>query len=81
VRYGTAGVERAVAYFVAWFLLFSGARTAFGNIGGPKKIKDAEVLANMTYLWEWVWCWLWLALTIAALAVGGRILIRGLGGL
>jgi hypothetical protein len=78
VRYGTAGVETAAAYFVAWFLLISGTRTAFGNIGRPKEITDAGVLADMTFLWRWVWCWLWLAGTIAALAFGGRILIRGL---
>jgi len=81
VRYGTAGVETAVAYFVAWFLLISGTKLAIGNIGRPKKITDAGILAAKTYVWEWLWCWLWLALTIAALAVGGRILIRGLGGL
>jgi hypothetical protein len=80
-RYGTTAVERAAAYFVAWFLLISGTKLAFGNIRRPKKITDAEKLANMTYVWEWVWCWLWLALAIAALAVGGRILIRGLAGL
>jgi len=51
---------------------------AFGNVGRPKKIADAGILADMTYVWEWVWCLLWLALAIAALAVGGRILIRGL---
>ena len=77
VRYGTAGLETAAAYFVAWFLLISGTKVAFGNIGRPKKITDAGRLADKTYVWEWVWCWLWLALTIAALAVGGRILIRG----
>lgn len=81
VRYGTAGVETAAAYFVAWFMLISGTKVAIGNVGRPKKITDAGILAAKTYTWEWMWCWLWLALTIAALAVGGRILIRGLGGL
>jgi len=78
VRYGTAEVETAFAYGVAWFLLISGIRLALRAAGRPKDVKDAEILAGMTFLFRWVWCLLWLAGTIAALAVGGRILIRSL---
>jgi hypothetical protein len=81
VRYGTAGVDTTVAYGVAWFLLISGTRVALGIVRRPSDVADAGVLAGMTFLWRWVWCLLWLAGTIAALAFGGRILIRGLGGL
>jgi Peptidase M50B-like len=78
LRYGTAGVETAFAYFVAWFLLISGIRLALRAAGSPKDVADAEILAGMTFLFRWVWCLLWLAGTIAALALGGKILIRGL---
>jgi hypothetical protein len=78
LRYGTAGVETAFAYFVAWFLLISGIRLALRAAGSPKDVADAEILADMAFLFRWVWCLLWLAGTIAALALGGKILIRGL---
>jgi Peptidase M50B-like len=76
VRYGTAGVDTAVAYGVTWFLLISGTRVACGIVGRPRDVADAGVLAGMTFLWRWVWCLLWLAGTIAALIVGGAILTR-----
>jgi Peptidase M50B-like len=81
LRHGTARTETAAAYGVAWFLLISGTRVAFGIVGRPREIKDAGVLAGMIFVWRWVWCLLWLAATIAALAFGAKILIRGLGGL
>jgi Peptidase M50B-like len=81
VRYGTAGVETAAAYGVAWFLLISGTRMAISIAGRPGEVTDAGVLADMIFVWRWVWCLVWLAGTLAALAIGGRILIRGLGGL
>ena len=77
LRYGTAQVETAVAYGVAWFLLISGTRLAFRTVRSPGKVEDAGILADMLFVWRWVWCLLWLAGTIAALAFGGRILIRG----
>lgn len=76
VRYGTAGVDTAVAYGVAWFLLISGTRVAFRAAGRPGDVVDAQVLAGMTFLWRSVWCLLWLAGTIAALVIGGAILTR-----
>jgi hypothetical protein len=78
VRYGTAGVDTAVAYGVTWFLLISGTRVAFEIVGRPGQVVDAGVLAGMTFLWRWVWCLLWLAGTIAALVVGGAILTDAL---
>jgi len=76
VRYGTAGVDTAVAYGVTWFLLISGTRVAFRAAGRPRDVADAQVLAGMTFLWRWVWCLLWLAGTIVALVIGGAILTR-----
>ena len=77
LRYGTAQVETAVAYGVAWFLLISGTRLALRTVRSPGKVEDAGILADMLFVWRWVWCLLWLSGTIAALAFGGRILIRG----
>ena len=75
-RYGTAGVDTAVAYGMTWFLLVAGIRVALGIVRKPGDVTDAGVLAAMTFLWRWVWCLLWLAGTIAALMVGGAILTR-----
>ena len=61
VRYGTAEVETAFAYGVAWFLLISGIRVALRAAGRPKDVTDAEILAGMTFLFRWMWCLLWLA--------------------
>jgi len=74
----TAGVETAVAYGVTWFLLISGTKDALGAARRPKEIIDAGVLADMTFVFRWVWCFLWLIGTIAALIVGGAILIHAL---
>ena len=79
LRNGTAGADTAVAYGVTWFLLISGTKDPFEIVRKPKEIKeiaDAGVLAEMTFLWRWVWCVLWLAGTVAALMVGGAILVR-----
>ena len=56
VRYGTAEVETAFAYGVAWFLLISGIRVALRAAGRPKDVTDAEILAGMTFLFRWMWC-------------------------
>jgi hypothetical protein len=72
VRYTTAGVETAVAYGVAWFLLLSGPKRVLSI---PIKSQDAKILAKMSPLWAWVWYYLWLLGTIAALLVGGAMLV------
>jgi hypothetical protein len=77
LRYGTARTETVAAYGVAWFLLISGTRVALRIVRRPAEVADAGVLASMIFVWRWVWCLVWLAGTIAALAFGGRILIRG----
>jgi len=75
VRYATVGVETAVAYGVTWFLLMSGPKVALGAASKPKDVADAKILARMTFLWPSAWCFLWLVGTIAALVVGGAILV------
>jgi hypothetical protein len=75
VWYTTVGVETAVAYGVAWFLLMSAPKVALRAASKPKGVKDATILAGMTFLWPSAWCFLWLIGTIAALVVGGAILV------
>jgi hypothetical protein len=72
VRHATVGVETAVAYGVAWFLLLSGPKKVLSI---PVKSQDAKILAKMSPLWAWVWYWLWLLGTIAALVAGGAMLV------
>ena len=75
LRYTTAGVETALAYGVTWFLLLSAPKGALGAAKKPKDVADAKILAGMTFLWPAAWCFLWLIGTIAALVVGGAILL------
>ncbi len=81
LRYATVGVETVVAYFVTWFLLISGTKVALRAARTPKKIQDAKVLEGMTNVFRSAWVYLWLILTIAALVVGGAILIHALCGI
>jgi hypothetical protein len=74
-RYTTAGAQTVAAYAVTWFLLLAAAKRAIGVAGNPKKVKDAEILAGMTFLWRSAWCVLWVVGTIAAVVVGGAILL------
>jgi hypothetical protein len=75
LRYTAAGVEIAVAYGVTWFLLLSAPKIALSAAKRPKDVADAKILAGMTFLWPSAWCFLWLVGTIAALVVGGAILV------
>jgi hypothetical protein len=75
LRYTTAGVETAVAYGLTWFLLLSAPKRALGVAKKPKDVADAKILAGMTFLWPSALCFLWVIGTIAALVVGGAILV------
>ena len=71
-RYGSVGADSAVAYLVAWFLLLSGVRVVLeDNLDAG----DAQILAGMTYIWRGFWVLLWLAGSIAAVAIGGALLV------
>ena len=71
-RYGSVGAETITAYLVAWFLLLSGLRVVLEhNLGAT----DAGNLASMTHIWRGFWVLLWLAGSIAAVAIGGALLI------
>ena len=75
LRYTTVGVETALAYGVTWFLLLSAPKIALSAAKSPKNVADAKILAGMTPLWPSAWCFLWVAGTIAALVVGGALLV------
>jgi Peptidase M50B-like len=71
-RYGSVGAETITAYLVAWFLLLSGLRVVLEhNLGAG----DAGILAGMTHIWRGFWVLLWLAGSIAAVAIGGSLLV------
>jgi hypothetical protein len=71
-RYGSVGAETITAYLVAWFLLLSGLRVVLEhNLGAS----DAGSLASMTHIWRGFWVLLWLAGSIAAVAIGGSLLV------
>ena len=71
-RYGSVGADTTVAYLVAWFLLLSGVRVVLeDNLGAG----DAGNLASMTHIWRGFWVLLWLAGSIAAVAIGGALLV------
>ncbi len=71
-RFGSVGADTVVAYLVTWFLLLSGVRVVLeDNLGAG----DAGNLASMTHIWRGFWVLLWLAGSIAAVAIGGALLI------
>ncbi len=72
VRYTALGVETAVAYGVTWFLLVSGPKAV---LEAGSKPTDAAIVAGITHVWPSAWSFLWLVGTIAALVVGGAILV------
>jgi hypothetical protein len=71
-RYGSVGAETVTAYLVAWFLLLSGLRDVLAH---NLNAGDARILAGMTHIWRGFWVLLWLAGSIAAVAIGGSLLV------
>ena len=71
-RYGSIGANVVLAYGVTWFLLLSGVRKVLDHGSGAA---DAHKLVEITHIWRWVWAWLWLAGSIAAVAIGGSLLV------
>ena len=71
-RFGSVVADTVVAYLVTWFLLLSGVRVVLeDNLDAG----DAGNLASMTHIWRGFWVLLWLAGSIAAVAIGGALLI------
>jgi Peptidase M50B-like len=73
LRYGTPAVQAVAACALSWFLLFSGVRWVLMHGTGAQ---DAINLTKATRIPRFVWVIFWLAITVAALWVGGHLLIR-----
>jgi hypothetical protein len=71
-RYAAIGAETVVAYLITWFLLLSGLRVVLVHRLGAK---DAVILAGKTHIPRLLWVGAWLAGTVAALLVGGSLLV------
>jgi len=71
-RYTPMMAQIVAAYAIAWLLLLSGVRGLF--VFGANS-SDGESLSARTHLPQLVWFLLWLAATVAAVAVGGKMLV------
>lgn len=72
LRYGSPEVQAVAACALSWFLLFSGVRWVLMDGTGAQ---DAVDLTQRTHIPRFIWVTFWLAMTVAALWVGGRLLI------
>jgi Peptidase M50B-like len=71
-RYAPASGQIIAAYAIAWLLLLTGVRQIlqYGVNAG-----DAGILSGRTGIPRLLWFLLWLAATVAAVAVGGKMLV------
>jgi hypothetical protein len=73
-KFAPAHTQVITAYATAWLLLLSGVRTVVEHGLGAA---DAKILRGATGIPKLIWSLLWLAGSLAALAVGGRLLVLG----
>jgi hypothetical protein len=71
-KYTPLGVQMVAGYAIAWLLLLTGVRQIF-EFGIASS--DGARLAQVTGLPRVLWFLLWLAATLAAVAVGGSMLV------
>ncbi len=71
-RYGSVGADVIAAYAITWFLLLSGVRVVLDH---NLEAQDAKNLASMTHIGRAFWVLLWLIGSIAAVAIGGALLV------
>lgn len=71
-RYTPASAQSIAAYTIAWLLLLSGVRRVI-EVGTESS--DGASLRDLTHLPRFLWFLLWLAGTVAAVAIGGDLLI------
>ncbi|MGH3152271.1 MAG: M50 family metallopeptidase [Streptosporangiaceae bacterium] len=71
-RFTPTGVQVAAAYSITWLLLLSAVRRVV-EIGA--RSDDGDKLRGKTGIPRLIWFLFWLAATLAAVAVGGRMLI------
>jgi Peptidase M50B-like len=77
--FATAAVQAGFAYLAVWFLLLGGMRpvlelTRHRRRGRRSGASDADQLARLTGVPSGIWVTLFLVVSIAALAVGARLL-------
>ena len=72
LRYGRPEGQAVAACALSWFLLFSGVRWVLMHGTGAA---DAIILAQTTRVPRFVWVIFWLVITVAALWIGGHLLI------
>jgi hypothetical protein len=73
LRYGSPEVQAVAACALSWFLLFSGVRWVLIDGTGAQ---DAVDLTKRTRIPRFIWVTFWLAITVAAVWVGGYLLIK-----
>ena len=73
LRYGSPEVQAVAACALSWFLLFSGVRWVLLDGTGAQ---DAVDLTQRTHIPRFIWVTFWLAITVAAVWVGGHLLIK-----
>jgi Peptidase M50B-like len=71
-RYTPMQVQMVAGYGIAWLLLLTGVRQIVEH---GVNASDAAVLSSRTAIPRLAWALLWLAATLAALAVGGSMLV------
>ncbi len=71
-RFAPMGAQVVASYAVTWFLLLSGVRVI---VESGLKTGDGASLRDFTFIPHLVWSLLWLAGALAALAVGGGMLV------
>lgn len=71
-RFAPMHTQVIAAYAIAWLLLLVGVRTIIEH---GLKAQDAIDLRKLTFIPKLLWSLLWLAGALAALAIGGRMLV------
>jgi hypothetical protein len=74
LRHAHSMTEVVAAYAIAWLLLLSGLATAIRH---GRHSGNADSLRSRTHLPRLLWTALWLAGTLAALLIGGKLLVLG----
>ena len=72
LRSGSPEVQAIAACALSWFLLFSGVRWVLTDGTGAQ---DAVTLAGSTHVPKFIWVTFWLAITVAALWLGGHLML------
>ena len=73
-KFAPTHTQVIAAYATAWLLLLSGVRTIIQH---GLDAGDAGILRSATGIPKLLWSLLWLAGSLAAVAVGGRLLVMG----